>query len=169
MNFSSETPKEVVFKELKEKIESLGFRVVNEDLKRPWGGFLVLDESQAPQFIHTFFPNLSTENFIEGQKLSPKFLVVAPHKRLSWQYHFRRAEIWRVVGGNAAIAINDTDEQTEPQALPLGTQISLKQGERHRLIGVDEWGIVAEIWQHIDTNHPSDEHDIVRVQDDFGR
>lgn len=47
--------------------------------------------------------------------------------------------------------------------------MSLKQGERHRLVGVDEWGIVAEIWQHTDAAHPSDEDDIVRVQDDFGR
>jgi hypothetical protein len=27
----------------------------------------------------------------------------------------------------------------------------------------------AEIWQHTDVNHPSDEEDIIRVQDDFGR
>jgi mannose-6-phosphate isomerase len=29
--------------------------------------------------------------------------------------------------------------------------------------------MIAEIWQHTDSNHPSDENDIVRVQDDFGR
>jgi hypothetical protein len=29
--------------------------------------------------------------------------------------------------------------------------------------------MVAEIWQHTDPNHPSDEDDIVRLQDDFGR
>jgi len=27
----------------------------------------------------------------------------------------------------------------------------------------------AEIWQHTDKNNPSDEDDIIRVQDDFGR
>ena len=50
-----------------------------------------------------------------------------------------------------------------------GDQIKLKQGERHRLIGLDEYCLVAEIWQHIDKNNPSNEDDIVRVQDDFGR
>jgi hypothetical protein len=30
-------------------------------------------------------------------------------------------------------------------------------------------GVIAEIWQHTDANHPSDEDDIIRVQDDFGR
>ena len=38
-----------------------------------------------------------------------------------------------------------------------------------RLIGLEEWGMVAEIWQHTDDAHPSAEDDIVRVQDDFGR
>jgi hypothetical protein len=40
---------------------------------------------------------------------------------------------------------------------------------RHRLIGADSWGVVAEIWQHTDHTYPSEETDIVRVQDDFGR
>ena len=51
----------------------------------------------------------------------------------------------------------------------LAPNIQLKQGERHRLVGLDNWGIVAEIWQHTDAANPSDEEDIIRVQDDFGR
>jgi hypothetical protein len=47
--------------------------------------------------------------------------------------------------------------------------ITLAQGERHRLVGLDVQGVIAEIWQHTDANHPSDEDDIIRVQDDFGR
>lgn len=49
-----------------------------------------------------------------------------------------------------------------------GNQVKLQQGERHRLIGLKDFGIVAEIWQHTDSV-PSDEDDIVRVQDDFKR
>ena len=137
--------------------------------RSPWGGFFVINESQAPQFIETYFPHLIGTNFAPNQKLSPKILIVAPEKRLSWQYHFRRAEIWKVIGGNAGIVISDTDEETPLQKLPLGTIVSLHQGERHRLVGLNEWGIVAEIWQHTDPENPSDEDDIVRVQDDFGR
>ena len=51
----------------------------------------------------------------------------------------------------------------------IGDTITLQQGERHRLIGLDEFAVIAEIWQHTDANHLSDEDDIVRVQDDFGR
>lgn len=169
MNFSAETEKAVVFNEVEKVIINLGFNIDKKDQTRPWGGFFVLDESQAPQFIKTYFPHLSVNDFGIGRKLSPKILVVSPNKRLSWQYHFRRAEIWKVIGGIAGVVTSDTDVENELQTLPLGTIINLKQGERHRLIGLGEWGIIAEIWQHTNAENPSDEDDIVRVQDDFGR
>jgi hypothetical protein len=34
---------------------------------------------------------------------------------------------------------------------------------------MDNWGVVAEIWQHTDPAVPSDEDDIIRVQDDYNR
>ncbi len=37
------------------------------------------------------------------------------------------------------------------------------------VIGLETWGVVAEIWQHIDAASPSDELDIVRVADDYDR
>lgn len=169
MHFPSDTPKESVFENIAAWLDDQGFEVANKDATRPWGGFFVIEESQAPQFISTFFPHLSLVDFEGFSKLSPKILLVAPGRRLSWQYHHRRSEIWKVVGGNAAIVISDTDDETPVQQLPLGTVVSLRQGERHRLVGADEWGVIAEIWQHTDPEHPSDEDDIVRVQDDFGR
>ena len=102
-------------------------------------------------------------------KLSPKILLVAPHQRLSWQYHHRRAEIWRVVEGTVGVITSLTDEEGELKTYAPSELITLKQGERHRLIGLDGWGTIAEIWQHTDASQPSDENDIVRVQDDFGR
>ena len=103
------------------------------------------------------------------QKLSPKFLVVAPKKRLSWQYHFRRAEVWTVNSGPVGVVISETDEQSAPGVYQEGELITLPTGTRHRLVGLDNWGVVTEIWQHTDVAHPSDESDIVRLQDDFGR
>ena len=104
-----------------------------------------------------------------GEKLSPKFLVVAPQQRLSWQYHHRRAEIWRVLHGPVKVAISKSDEQGVPEPYNNGDIITLDKGDRHRLIGADGWGVVTEIWQHTDPQQPSDEDDIVRLQDDFGR
>lgn len=158
-----------VFSKIAATLAEQGFNVVKEDQTRPWGGFFVLDESQTPQFAATYFPTVQLSSLQITQKLSPKILVVAPDKRLSWQYHHRRAEIWRVVSGTVGVVKSDTDEETEVKAYQPGELIVLKQGERHRLVGLAEWGILAEIWQHTNAENPSDEEDIVRVQDDFGR
>lgn len=161
--------KKNAFEQIEDFITDQGFSVVAKDEERPWGGFFVLDESDAEMFIQTFFSHLSLEDFKGYEKLSPKILVVAPEKRLSWQYHHRRAEIWKLIDGVAGVVISDTDEETALQHLAVGDIVNLKCGERHRLVGTDGYGIVAEIWQHTDRENPSDEDDIVRVQDDFGR
>jgi mannose-6-phosphate isomerase-like protein (cupin superfamily) len=88
---------------------------------------------------------------------------------LSWQYHHRRAEIWRVIQGQVGVKRSINDIEGELEILNVGDTITLQKGERHRLIGLSDYAVIAEIWQHTDANHPSDEDDIVRVQDDFGR
>jgi mannose-6-phosphate isomerase len=88
---------------------------------------------------------------------------------LSWQYHHRRAEIWKLVAGTAGVVMSDTDKETEVKTLSIGEIVRLEQGKRHRLVGLDGWGMISEIWQHTDAANPSDEDDIIRVQDDFGR
>jgi mannose-6-phosphate isomerase len=158
-----------VFSQVANLIAQNGFTVESSDFTRPWGGFFVLAESDADRFIEMYFPGYTKEQLMIGEKLSPKFLIVAPQKRLSWQYHFRRAEIWRVLSGPVKVATNLTDEEVEPKTYGEGEIIVLQKGERHRLIGADNFGIVTEIWQHTDPAHPSDEDDIVRLQDDFGR
>ena len=157
------------FTQTEEVIKSLGFRVVSKDFQRPWGGFLVIDEDQAQDFSNQFFKGINIEELKITGKLSPKILIVNSEARLSWQYHNRRAEIWRVYKGEVGIIRSDDDTQNEMKIYSEGDQITLKQGERHRLIGLENYGVVAEIWQHTDKNNPSDEEDIVRVQDDFGR
>jgi mannose-6-phosphate isomerase len=148
---------------------NLGFNVAAKDMKRPWGGFFVLDESQAKQFASLYFPGIDLSSLKISGKLSPKILMVESNKRLSWQYHFRRAEIWKLVAGVAGVVTSETDIEGPVHQLKVGEVIRLKQGQRHRLVGLEGWGMIAEIWQHTDSQNPSDEDDIVRVQDDFGR
>lgn len=164
-----ETTKTDIFNGVEQRLKSEGFNIVKRDETRPWGGFFVIDEAQAQQFADTYFDGLDVDDLKIGGKLSPKILVVAPGTRLSWQYHHRRAEIWQVVTGTVGIKISNTDEEGELKEYQPTNQIKLQQGERHRLIGLKDWGVVAEIWQHTDASNPSDEDDIVRVQDDFGR
>ncbi|HRQ29270.1 MAG TPA: hypothetical protein PLU49_04295, partial [Saprospiraceae bacterium] len=94
---------------------------------------------------------------------------VAPGKKLSWQYHFRRSELWRVVSGPVGIATSENDEEMPSKTYNTSDTITLRTGQRHRLIGLENWGIVAELWLHADPEHPSDEDDIVRLQDDYNR
>jgi len=157
-----------VFAAVEQLLLDEGLRIVSKDMDRPWGGFFVIDEAHAEAFMKIFFPGENPAQFA-GKKISPKMLLVAPGMRLSWQYHHRRAELWRVYEGEVFVMMSDTDDETEPKKYVPGDLVRLKQGERHRLIGAEGWGIVAEIWQHTDPQNPSDENDIVRVQDDFGR
>ena len=161
--------KEQHFRKVKEDLEFQGFEIFQMDLQRPWGGFFVINESQAQKFSDTYFSGIAVDQLKISGKLSPKILMVAPQTRLSWQYHHRRAEIWQVISGTVGVISSFTDQEAELNRYKPGDQIVLKQGERHRLVGLEDWGVIAEIWQHTDATNPSDESDIVRVQDDFGR
>lgn len=163
------TERHDIFQEIAEYLKSLKISIVSKDFNRPWGGFFVIEEDQAQKFAELFFPGIELSSLRISGKLSPKILVVEPGKRLSWQYHNRRAEIWRSLSNNVGVITSLTDEEDEVRALKAGEEIRLAQGERHRLVGLSSWGVLAEIWQHTDENAPSDEDDIIRVQDDFGR
>ena len=153
---------------IQQEIENYGFTIVAKDFERPWGAFLVIKEEEAQDFANRFFDGIDVETLRVEGKLSPKILIVKPEARLSWQYHHRRAEIWQVYKGKVGIVRSDNDTEGELVRFGEREQVKLAQGERHRLIGLEDYGIVAEIWQHTDTI-PSDEEDIVRVQDDFSR
>jgi mannose-6-phosphate isomerase-like protein (cupin superfamily) len=169
LNFTETSTKKEVFEQVELYLKKHAFNIVTQDQTRPWGGFYVIDESQSDKFIAFFLKDIPEATTQSIGKISPKILVVEPGKRLSWQYHHRRSEVWKVIGGEVGVVISDTDQEAPMQTKKIHDNIILKKGERHRLIGTNGWGIIAEIWQHTDANHPSDEDDIVRVTDDFGR
>lgn len=158
-----------VFDSISTYLKQEGFIIASKDFNRPWGGFFVLDESQSQQFAEKYFHEVDFNTLMVSGKLSPKILVVNAKNRLSWQYHHRRAEIWKLVAGTAGVVTSDTDHEGPVHVLEMGEIVRLRQGQRHRLVGLEGWGVVAEIWQHTDAHNPSDESDIVRLQDDFGR
>jgi len=169
LSFLNQEPKEEIFNKIQNYLTENGLTVVSKDFTRPWGGFFVIDETQAQKFADLFFKEVNLNDLKISGKLSPKILVVQPGQRLSWQYHHRRAEIWKLIAGEAGIATSDTDVQGEVRKLKTGEIVRLNCGERHRLVGLQGWGMLSEIWQHTDASNPSDENDIIRVQDDFGR
>ena len=158
-----------LFIEVKKKIKSQNLKIIDKDIEKPWGGYLVISEDNAQDFYNIYFNDLNTEELKESGKLSSKILIIAPYKRLSWQYHHRRSEIWKVVSGEIKVVTSHDNIERKEEILKEGDVIRLSKGERHRIIGTEENAVVAEIWIHTDKDNPSDENDIVRIQDDFDR
>ena len=154
---------------IEDEIKGLGFDIISKDFERPWGGFLVINENQVQEFANKFFDGINIQNLKIGGKLNPKILIVKPNSKLSWQYHHRREEIWKVFKGKVGISRSKDNEQSPIVKLDEGDEIKLEKAERHRLIGLDNYAVLAEIWQHTDPNNPSDEFDIVRLSDEYGR
>ena len=145
------------------------FRMIDLDITRPWGFFLSVDETQVSEFIKEFYDGIELKGINANLPLRPKFLGIEPGKRLSWQYHHRRAEIWHCLAGEFELVTSDTDKEDKQRKVNAGQVVNMPQGMRHRGVGLEGWALIAEIWQHTEPDNPSDEDDIVRVQDDFGR
>ena len=172
MNRSADSDKMTLVDQLEQIAKDYGYHVVDRNDAKPWGAYLRFDSSQAEQFVGSFFPGLSlgeAQFGVEGAELSPKFLLVAPGQRLSWQKHDRRAERWAFLTEGAYFK-SDTDDQGDITKVARGEVVQFAKGERHRLVGLkDSYVLVAEIWQHSDPGHLSDEDDIVRISDDYKR
>lgn len=168
-----DTPRDVALQRVRETMErDLGYHFSDVDENKPWGAYYRIVDDEADRFLAEFFPGLDPIEARLGRKelvLSPKILVVYPSQRLSWQYHNRRAERWRflTVGGYHR---SHSDDQGKPHMAQPDDIVQFATGERHRLIAPAEtYTLVAEIWQHTDAKHPSEEVDIIRLQDDYKR
>ena len=157
------------FKKIENEIIEKGFKINSKDFNRPWGGFLVIEQSQAQDFVKTFFDSIDIESSKIEEKITAKILIVKPGSKLSWLYHRRRVEIWRVYKGTIGISRSYDDLEKPMIVLKENDEIKLEKRERHRLIGLDDFAVISEIWQHTDPDNPSDENDIVRIYDDYGR
>lgn len=159
-------------KQIRQYLQDKQYTIAEEDLSRPWGAFFRLADNDAARFIKMFFTTLPDYDALlnnADKKLSPKILLVKPERRLSWQYHDRRAEYWCFLTDGAYISSHDNTQQPI-MTMKKGDIVKLDRGERHRLVGLpDDYVVVAEIWQHTDPQSPSDEADIVRLADDYDR
>ena len=154
------------YENIKSEVKNLGFSIIHEDFNRPWGGFFQIDQRQSQKFVHTF---ISKEINVNSLKISPKILIVEPNQRLSWQFHNRRKEIWKVYRNEIGVIRSLTNFENDLIIKKEGEVIHFDNKERHRLVGLDKIGVVAEIWIHTDLNNLSDENDIVRISDDYKR
>jgi len=116
-------------------------RVVNHTtVHRPWGTYTTL---------------LRSETFLI------KKLVVAPHKRISLQYHNHRSEHWVIVGGVAEVTNGD-----KIFLVKTGESTFVPAGTIHRLANPGKSPLEVIEVQNGDI---LTEEDIVRCDDDFHR
>jgi mannose-6-phosphate isomerase len=108
---------------------------------RPWGNYTVLSDDAPDHKV--------------------KRIVVHPGKRLSLQYHAKRAEHWFIVAGTAQVTLDGTVTEVRP-----GQAVDIPLHAAHRVANYGETDVVL-----IEVQHGTyfGEDDIVRLEDDFGR
>jgi len=168
-----ETSKQKAFLYKRLTAEMRGLRLeIDEELSapdKPWGAYIRLSEDSLPAFFEAYWSDVDVNTDLDGHRLDPKILLVAPGARLSLQYHHRRQEHWRVLAGPVKIVVGPDGTSLQEKIFNTGDLIHIPQGHWHRLIGMNGWGVIAEIWDHTDPANPSNEEDIVRVDDDYSR
>lgn len=113
---------------------------VGETYQRPWGSYKTLAMEEGYQV---------------------KSITVNPHKRLSLQKHFKRAEHWVVVRGEFKVRVDDS---THP--LSAGQAIDIPMGAVHRMENeTDSPAVLIEVQM----GSYLGEDDIIRLEDDYGR
>jgi len=136
----------------------LNFRVkerwtnISRCMKKVWG---------KPGTHYAFPPWGKWEVLLDETKYKVKRIIVQPGNRLSYQKHFKRAEHWMVVEGEAKVTLD-------------GKEIFLKRGEpvdipreaAHRVANFGKDPLVFIEIQHGDY---FGEDDIIRLEDDYGR
>lgn len=108
--------------------------------QRPWGSFKTID--------------ITAEHHI-------KKLTVSPQKKLSLQYHTKRAEHWVILQGIAEVQIDDKIkilEKNDSIYIPIGVKHSIKNICDTNLEVIE-----------VQTGSYFGEDDITRIEDDFGR
>jgi len=123
----------------KKKPAGVKFRGKIEEDVRPWGKFRSYPCKQAK---------------------SIKIITVKPGSALSLQYHHKRSEFWVVLDSGLEITLGGRTWKPKK-----GEEIFIPKKIPHRLRCISkEPARVMEIWIG-----QSEEEDIVRVQDDYGR
>lgn len=152
------------FEEVKMKLAQEGFRIIGLDRSQPWGGSVLIDESQAQRFADFYFQEvLQSQKREQSYPSKPKVLVIEPKQAIAWQYHQRRAEWWQVIAGEVGVVVSDDDEERKLLVKRAKDVIELNPGKRHRLVGLNDWAVIAQLWNHVDGEYPSDDADVIRL------
>lgn len=113
---------------------------INKYDKRPWGKYLVLEDTKTYKV---------------------KRIEVNPGGRLSYQYHNKRSEVWTIVKGNARITLDGVVSDHV-----VGDVVVVPTKANHRIMNIGEDLL---IFIEIQLGTYFGEDDIVRIEDDYSR
>tara|TARA_Y100001963_G_C6788283_1_gene454136 strand:+ start:2477 stop:2821 length:345 start_codon:yes stop_codon:yes gene_type:complete len=111
-----------------------------EQVEKPWG----------------YYETLMDEDFTKVKKI-----CIKPTHRPSYQYHFKRSEIWIVVLGSGILTLDD-----EMREVREGDIIQVPTEAKHR---IENTGTKDLIFVEVQMGEYFGEDDIVRIQDDYER
>jgi mannose-6-phosphate isomerase len=97
----------------------------------------------------------------EADHCKVKKITVNPHKRLSYQLHKKRSEIWVITQGSGELTLDNNLTKVEQ-----GEVIQIKPLSAHRIANTGSTSLII-IETQLGTYFGED--DIVRLEDDYGR
>src|SRR5690554_3501795 len=107
---------------------------------RPWGSYYVLEDAKTHKV---------------------KRIEVNPKGRLSYQYHYKRSEVWTMVQGKAKVTLDGKELDVE-----AGDVIEIPKEAKHR---IENPGEEMLVFIEVQLGTYFGEDDIVRLEDDYNR
>ena len=123
--------------------------------------YIQIMEREKSRAHHATPPWGHWEVLLDTPTYKVKRLTIAPGASLSYQKHFRRAEHWTVVQGEALVTLNDVELRRA-----AGEAIDIPRAAWHRLTNPGASDLVVI---EVQSGDYFGEDDIVRRQDNYGR
>ena len=103
----------------------------------------------------------SYTNILDEEYTKVKKVVIKSGQSPSYQYHFKRSEIWIIVKGNADVRIDDVIKK-----YTVGDVIRIDKEQKHQPINSGDEDLV---FVEVQLGEYFGEDDIVRLEDKYGR
>jgi mannose-6-phosphate isomerase-like protein (cupin superfamily) len=113
---------------------------MNYKEQRPWGEF---------------------ENLLDSEICKVKQIIIKPGQAPSYQYHFKRSEVWVLIQGEGELKIEDEIFKVE-----TGDIVNVPVETKHQ---IKNTGTEDLIFIEIQLGEYFGEDDIVRIEDNYGR
>lgn len=108
--------------------------------QRPWGKFEIL---------------------LDGDYCKVKKITINPGQAPSYQYHFKRYEIWTIIKGFGELKLDGKIKKINE-----GSTVRIEKCEKHQIKNIGDEDLV---FIEVQLGEYFGEDDIVRIEDNYGR